>query len=286
MSKKIILFLIALNLCIIFSLQADETYWDAQLVRGYVHNSDLQRRWAMAFLANHLRQLNGDENILDIGSGDGKITADVSRFIPKGTITGIDPSKGMLDWANKQYSPIEYPNLSFGEGGFLESNLTGQFDLILSTCAFQHCSNQPQGLSNLHALLKPQGKLLILIPSMDNMPWKLARKAIQTSEKWAAYWQNMPPRKFPSPDEFAVLLKNAHFKALRIEKIQTSDPFYDREELLSFLLGTFQPAVPAEQARNYYNEIIDEYLRLSPGSIKDGVIDVRFGRIEVEAIKE
>ena len=285
MIKKLLLSLYIFHFCSLTPLAADDTYWDSNLVRAYVHNSDMQRRWALAFLASNLRQLNGDEHILDIGCGEGKITADISKFIPQGTILGIDPSRPMLDWARKQYCSLEYPNLAFLEGGFLEPNISESFDIIVSNCALQHCSNQSQAFKNLAQLLKPGGKLWIMIPAIDNAAWKQARKVVQTSPKWACYWQNIPPRKFFTIEECAELLKEANLHPLRIEKIQTLDPFVDREEFLSFLLGTFTPAVPSDMAKEFYNDMIDEYLRLHPEAMNfNGVIEARFGRIEIEAI--
>lgn len=269
------------------SPQADDTYWDAKLVRSYVHHSDLQRRWAWAFLASNLQMLKGDEDILDIGCGDGKITADISKFIPHGTIIGIDPSLPMLDWAQKQYCSLEYPNLTFQVGGFLENNLSKSFDIIISNCALQHCSEQAQAFQKLAKLLKPEGKLWIMIPAIDNEAWKQARKAVQTSSKWACYWQNVLPRNFFTLEECIRLLEEVNLHPLRIEKIQTKDPFVDREEFLNFLLGTFTPAVPSEMAKTFYNEMIDEYLRLLPAAMdSNGVIEARFGRIEIEATKK
>jgi trans-aconitate 2-methyltransferase len=81
----------------------------------------------MSFLAPHLKKLIGNEDIIDIGCGDGKITADVSKFIPAGSIVGVDLSRSMIDWAQRQYHRQEYPNLTFHEGSFLESNL-GSFE--------------------------------------------------------------------------------------------------------------------------------------------------------------
>ncbi|WP_068469871.1 class I SAM-dependent methyltransferase [Candidatus Protochlamydia phocaeensis] len=287
MLKKVLFALSICHFCTSASLSADDTYWDARLVRSYVHHSEMQRRWAMAFLAPHLRQLRGDESILDIGCGDGKITADVSKFIPQGQILGIDPSLPMLDWAHKQYGSLEYPNLSFQEGGFLEPNLAESFDLIISNCALQHCADQSHAFKSMSGLLKPGGKVLIMIPAIDNPAWKQARKIMQSSPKWAAYWQSIPPRKFLTVEEYADLLKGANFLPQRIEKVSTQDSFIDREELLSFLLGTFTPAVPPEMAREFYNGMIEEYLRLLPEAMNaEGVIEMRYGRIEIEAIKQ
>lgn len=264
----------------------DESYWDANLVRAYVHNSDLQRRWAMAFLAPNLKQLKGDEKILDIGCGDGKISADVSKFVSEGFVLGLDPSLFMLDWAKKQYCFHEYPNLTFKEGGLEIPNLSETFDVIYSTCAVQHCLNQPLAFENLASLLKKGGKLWIMVPSMDNDAWKLARKKVQVSPKWACYWQNQTPRQFLNPDDYVKLLEDAHLRPIRVERIQTIDPFVDREDFLTFLLGTFIPAVPLEHRVEFWQEFIDEYLRALPEAIQaNGVIEARFGRIEIEAIK-
>ena len=158
-------------------LAADISYWDLKLVRAYVHNSDLQRRWAWAHLAPKIRQLKGDERILDIGCGDGKITADVSKFIPQGYILGIDPSTSMLEWAKKQYCKREDPNLQFIEGGFLEPNTSELFDVVISNCALQHSSNQQQSFKNLGVLLLANGKLWVLIPALDSeAKWKPSTK--------------------------------------------------------------------------------------------------------------
>ncbi|MEI8126114.1 MAG: hypothetical protein WCG42_10200, partial [Parachlamydiaceae bacterium] len=81
------------------------------------------------------------------------------------------------------------------------------------------------------------------------------------------------------------LLNEVGLEIQRIERIQTQDPFLDREEFLNFLLGTFTPAVPSDQARDFYNEMIEEYIRLLPEAINaEGVIEVRFGRIEIDAV--
>lgn len=70
-------------------------------------------------MAPHLKNLKGNEHILDVGCGDGKITADISKFVPNGFVLGIDLAKPMIEWAKKQYHPMEYSNLSFQEGNLI-----------------------------------------------------------------------------------------------------------------------------------------------------------------------
>lgn len=44
------------------------------------------------------------------------------------------------------------------------------------------------------------------------------------------------------------------------------------------------PAVPLELARDFFNELTDEYLRLLSDALRpDGVVEARFGRIMIEA---
>ena len=232
-------------------LYANVSYWDSEMVRSYVHYSDLQRRWAWSFLAPYLREFHPKAKILDIGCGDGKITADIAKFIPEGSVWGIDVSKPMLDWAKKQYHPLEYPNLIFQEGNFFNLGVPESFDWVVSFCALQHCSDQKKALNEISNLLKPNGKVLILVPAMNNRNWNQARVKVQTMPKWAPYWQGFSPRKFLSVDQYKDLFREAGFQIVKIENIQTMDPFVDREEILDWLEGTFAPVVPKIKHVNF-----------------------------------
>jgi ubiquinone/menaquinone biosynthesis C-methylase UbiE len=46
-----------------------------------------------------------DEHILDVGCGDGKVTAELARAVPKGSVTGIDASPEMIRFARKTFPP-------------------------------------------------------------------------------------------------------------------------------------------------------------------------------------
>ncbi|HEV8051910.1 MAG TPA: methyltransferase domain-containing protein [Parachlamydiaceae bacterium] len=268
-------------------LHAESSYWDAGLVKSYVHHSDLQRRWAMSFLAPHLKSLNGNEEILDIGCGDGKITADISKFVPAGSIVGIDISTSMINWAQKQYHKNEYPNLTFKTGSFLESK-QGPFDLIISFCALQHCTDQQAVLSKVGQDLKSNGKLLILVPLMNNNEaWNQARSIVQKSPEWKEYWKNFSPRKFLTPQSYVELLAQSNLKAISVEAVNTVDPFVNKDEILDWLEGTFPPLVPKERVREFYSQWIEEYIKLDPSAISiEGVIYAKLGYICIEATLE
>src|SRR5207302_8173516 len=84
------------------------TEWDAA---EYSRRSSLQEAMAQEILA--LLDLRGSERILDVGCGDGKITAEIASRASGGSVVGIDPSQGMISFAQKHYSPALKLNLGF-----------------------------------------------------------------------------------------------------------------------------------------------------------------------------
>ena len=82
--------------------------WNAA---DYAANSAVQQIWARELIAQ--LQLRGDEHILDVGCGDGKVTAEMARAVPTGSVTGIDASPEMIRFARKTFPPGKHPNLEF-----------------------------------------------------------------------------------------------------------------------------------------------------------------------------
>jgi trans-aconitate methyltransferase len=82
--------------------------WNAA---DYAANSAVQQTWARELIAQ--LNLRGDEHILDVGCGDGKVTAEIARAVPRGSVTGADASPQMIEFAQKTFSPCEISNLKF-----------------------------------------------------------------------------------------------------------------------------------------------------------------------------
>jgi len=61
--------------------------------------------------AQELRQnlnLQGNESVLDVGCGDGKITADFATTLPRSRLTGVDSSPEMIAYATRTYASKQY----------------------------------------------------------------------------------------------------------------------------------------------------------------------------------
>lgn len=79
------------------------TEWNAV---GYSEISRLQEAMAEEQLA--LLDLAGTERILDVGCGDGKITAIAAR-LPRGSALGVDPSREMIAFASSHFGAPAHP---------------------------------------------------------------------------------------------------------------------------------------------------------------------------------
>src|SRR5262249_14293459 len=77
----------------------------------YNRHSSLQAALAEERLGRLI--LQGAERVLDVGCGDGKITAEIAARIPHGSVLGIDPSQNMIAFASRHFGPATRPNLRF-----------------------------------------------------------------------------------------------------------------------------------------------------------------------------
>src|SRR5580698_8468405 len=83
-------------------------HWNAA---AYAANSTVQQSWARELIAGlHLR---GDEHVLDVGCGDGKVTAEIARAVPHGHVLGVDTSPEMIAFARKTFPAAKTANLKF-----------------------------------------------------------------------------------------------------------------------------------------------------------------------------
>ena len=96
----------------------------------YQNNSGFQ--WNCAINSIQKAQWKGNESILDIGCGDGKITAFLSKEITQSSVIGLDVSEKMIDLASSLFLPGEYKNLCFIKGDALSLPFENKFDMVVS----------------------------------------------------------------------------------------------------------------------------------------------------------
>jgi trans-aconitate methyltransferase len=90
------------------SLQTKSAKWNPA---DYAANSVVQQTWARELIAR--LKLRGEERILDVGCGDGKVTAEIAQAVPRGFVLGIDASAEMIGFARKVFPTSQISNLTF-----------------------------------------------------------------------------------------------------------------------------------------------------------------------------
>lgn len=106
-------------------MPSQPTIWNAD---DYARHSSAQLKWARELISK--LGLKGNESVLDIGCGNGRVTAELASLLPSGSVTGIDSSPDMVQLANNAFPPHIFPHLVFELMDACEINFTDKFDII------------------------------------------------------------------------------------------------------------------------------------------------------------
>ena len=148
------------------------TDWDGT---EYRRVSDLQQ-W-LAGRALERLELDGVGSLLDVGCGDGRITAEIAGRIPDADVVGLDPSPRMISIAPAG------GRLSFELGDVRTMTYSRRFDVVVSFNALHWVLDQRLALSRITAALRPSGWALLVFvcdgerPSLESVAMQVVRSA-------------------------------------------------------------------------------------------------------------
>ena len=250
----------------------------------YERNSSAQERAAEAVITR--LNLRGDEHILDIGCGDGKVTAKMAALVPQGRVTGVDSSPEMIDFAGKKFPPAECPNLRFERADAQNLKYSDEFDIAVSFACLHWVKDHLAVLRGISRSLKPGGRVFIQCGGRgkDDDIFSLARRIIK-SEKWSGYFRDYSnPHGIYGPDEYHDWLSQAGLEEITASVTVRDMLMPGREGLDGFIRTTWlslTSRIPEEKREKFIAEIADRYLELH--QVEDGLAKVGMGVLEVEA---
>jgi len=250
----------------------------------YAKYSSAQKTWAAELLGK--LNLKGNERVLDLGCGDGKVSAEIARLVPKGAVTGIDNSEDMIKLAKESYSDR---NLTFGVMDAKEIIYNGQFDLVFSNAALHWVDDHRKVFEGIHRCLKPGGRFLIQTGGKGNAAaaYEIVNEMTLMSE-WLPYLKDVQsPYNFLSEKDYEVLIPETGFKPVRIELLQ-KDMIHDGVEgFKGFIRTTWLPytlRIPEEKREQFISEAAGLFVRKHPQD-KEGKVHIGMVRLEAEAVK-
>lgn len=276
--KNFFLFFVAL--C--FSLHSSEDHWKAE---EYYENSSCQRD-----IAAHLMQfisIKDGSAILDIGCGDGKITAAIAHQDPHGHVVGLDVSPAMIAFAQSTFLSSQYPNLTFTLKDAQDIDYQGEFDLIVSFTALQWIQDHRLFLQGAYQSLKPSGALAITMPM--GLPYLLQEAVDEVIAKpeWETYFRDFSTGwNFVDEETYADLLESAHFTSTRVAVIPQKDGFPSREVFKNFISQWFPylRPLPQELKEVFLTQVLDLFLS-KESLLPNGGVPFKIRCLEVVAVK-
>ena len=259
--------------------------WDA---KEYEEHSQGQQIWARELIEKI--SLKGTENVLDLGCGDGKVTAEISKIVSKGSIIGVDNSAEMIKLATDRHSAAIYPNLSFQEMDAGNLKFNDRFDLIFSNAVLHWVKDQKPVIKGMFKSLKHGGRVLLQMGGKGNAAEIVeVLSELQTETKWHTYFNGFDfPFYFPGTNEYEALLLDCGFTLNRIELIPKKMDHAGTTALKGWIRTTWLPyteRVPEEKRERFIDIVSKKYIeRYSANS--NGRINVQMVRLEVEAEKK
>ncbi len=260
--------------------------WNAE---DYADHSTAQFTWAREMIGK--LNLRGSESVLDIGCGDGKVTALIASFLARGN-GDWDRQFGIDDCPCTEEVPLFDVSQPFHLSRLMRrcSLLADQFELAFSNAALHWIPDQGPVLRGVRAALKPSGRIFFQMGGRGNARDILAIANRHIREKrWRSYFSGFSfPYRFFSPEEYEVLLREAGFIPKRLELIPKDMTQKGREGFAGWIRTTWLPymeRIPEQKRDLFVSDLIDAYLGEFPMD-KEGLVHTRMVRLEVEAVKE
>ena len=235
------------------------TEWNAA---EYSRRSSLQEAMAQEVLA--LLDLKGSERILDVGCGDGKITAEIASRAPQGSVVGVDPSRDMISFAQSRFGPATRSNLRFKVADARCLPFQREFDLVVSFNALHWVPEQDAALGSIHSALISGGRAqLRLVARGARKSLENVAEEIRRTSKWSAYFRDFhDPYLHLTSDEYAAMAERNSFRVLGVN---TRDHVWDFGSHAAFSAFTAVGCVewtrrlPEAERPEFINDVVDRY---------------------------
>ncbi|WP_029914722.1 class I SAM-dependent methyltransferase [Pelobacter seleniigenes] len=198
----------------------------------YRKASTHQKEWGAKLIAEF--SFKGTEQILDLGCGDGAITAKLAEQVPNGHVLGIDASEGMIASATHNH---RLPNLEFQRVDINAIRYTEKFDIIISNATLHWIKDHRNLLTNVHAALKDHGVARFNFAADGNCSHFFAViKKVIALPAFAKYFSSFVwPWYMPDIEDYRTLAARVPFAQLEVWGENADRYFPDAEALIRWI---------------------------------------------------
>ena len=247
------------------------TEWNAT---EYSRRSALQKWLADKSLAG--LDLAGTERVLDVGCGDGKITAEIAERLPGGSIVGIDPSTRMIAFAREHFV-AGHANLGFEVGDATRLSYRDAFDLVVSFNALHWVRDQAAALRCIRDAMRPAGRAFLQLVALGAR--ESLEAVIEETREFARWSRHFTDYRRPylhlPPDEYRRMAEGSGLRVDRLDVALEAWDFGSRAAFADFGNVTFVEwtrNIPEAERPAFIADVLDRYQRLGDGSRADGAV--------------
>lgn len=243
---------------------AERTHWNAE---QYSTNSAVQFGITISALDRH--DFSGDESVVDLGCGDGKVTYNLSLRVPRGRVVGVDNSENMLQFARKTYAAQH--NLSFAHRDVQQLDYDNEFDVAVSAFCVQWVPDKSAAFLKIRRSLRLGGKAILIMPFRNKKVAGL-RKQMTQDERWKQCFVNyIDPTDCLEDTLYEKYAREAGL-AVNSYTIETTVADFPSVPAFTKFLSALTPhlvRLPSDdEKRIFTEELVSRYLEIVPPARK------------------
>ncbi len=195
--------------------------------KKYEKASTHQKEWGRKLIEE--LNLQGAERVLDLGCGDGALTATLAELLPEGEVVGVDASKGMIDAAQ----PRARENLRFLLMDINDLGFSEEFDVVFSNATLNWVKDHRRLYANVSRALRVGGRVRFNFAGDGNCSRfiNVIREAMSRGE-FAAHFATFEwPWYMPPIAEYSTLVASSALLSVRVWG-ENADRFFPDEETM------------------------------------------------------
>ena len=249
----------------------------------YQQASSHQKEWGNKIIAEFA--LKGNEQILDIGCGDGILTEQLATMVPEGYVLGIDASKSMIETAKS----LSRNNLSFQIKDINHLDYESRFDLVFSNATLHWVKNHNLLLRNVYRSLRENGFLRLNFAADGNCSNLI--KVLTTSmdsPEFVKYFLGFEwPWYMPELKTYENLVRQSSFKKVEVWGENADRYFPNVHAMVKWIdqpsLVPFIKHISRMKEQAFRDRVVEQMIKLTKQP--DGRFFETFRRINVKAWK-
>jgi trans-aconitate 2-methyltransferase len=227
--------------------------WDATT---YDRVSAPQQRWAAEQLDR--LALAGDEVVVDAGCGSGRITLELIRRLPRGTIYAVDAAPSM----------VRHTEEAVGDKAtvlcqdLVELSLPEPVDVVFSNATFHWIADHDALFAALARNMKPGARLLAQCGGSGNIDrFRVLADAVALEDPFAPYFADwVRPWNYATAEETALRLERAGFVEVSTWLEDKPTPLEDPRPFVSTVcLVRHLDPLPAELRDRFIDTVLARY---------------------------